>query len=964
MTNFEKIWNKSEEELINEIKNGRLYVYDKKGRYGSTFFDEAVRYGTPAVVKACVEMGADVNCVDPYKARFYFPRSESSSLVAAMEAYNPGTLRALIECGARTEILNGLLWDLKKNLFPEALHDEELKAIKQRLDAGTEILKILREAGFNVPGMNKYDSEMSFHYVHPLYISTAYIEDKGIEYKNYKNVKTAVIEKKYVAWKDWDGKYADGGDGWEGKFDRYCEGVAEFMFEYSFPTHGTRPGALWHAISPKALKLMIKGGADVNATDAAGWTTMHHIIYHCDSYDSYYFDPDAMVQILIDNGADINAIGRYGFTPLMLAVNGENASMIQRLIEAGALKDADIRGRTPFMTSISLHMEDPSFFLDARTDVNVKDEDGQTALMYLAKYGCYDMDIVRMLIDAGADVNVQDNEGRTALEIVLNEFALNVRNMKFALNEYNLGCVEFIKLLIANRANPRLMALEGPEYLDRYERYVVGQLREAGLIKSSSYNFRDVLAENSSDAIVDAIKNGLDLGIEGSDRIDFLSTALRYGTKEVVQACVDMGRYFGVDKLVYPIEAYNADAVEILLKLSPAPNIDNILVWRERTNIFPEGTEERAKDFRDRLNAGAKILRMLREAGACVPNPEENLTYTYVCYEERHSHRPDGDKCESAGDSESLATATALRRAISPKALKLLIDAGADVNARGHGGSAAMHCLARDYSEYFDPIEMLKILIDAGADVNARDNNGVTPLMLLTGNITRNPSAMKAIKLLLDAGADSKCCSVYECMMKQWEKPLLTELLNAILEQKTTDTNLLIDAYCGSVAEIESALTRGANVNARSECGYTSLMFASAFNTKEAVRFLLDKGANVDARNREKETALMIAVSSGRDSDVVRELIDAGADVNAQNAEGDSPLFMAGYGCTTDEIAVILIKNGADFGVKNNDGKTALKQAVKISNFKVARALLAAGADPKDILDSEYEDDDDGNDSQ
>ena len=114
-------------------------------------------------------------------------------------------------------------------------------------------------------------------------------------------------------------------------------------------------------------------------------------------------------------------------------------------------------------------------------------------------------------------------------------------------------------------------------------------LREAGLmVKPSSYlGFRNVLAENGSDAVVDAIENGLDLSIQDSDGVDFLKAVLRYGVKEVVQACVDSGIYKSVPinerlngrgvyvdwdwPLYMPIAAHNADAVEILLKAGVDP---------------------------------------------------------------------------------------------------------------------------------------------------------------------------------------------------------------------------------------------------------------------------------------------------------------------------------------------------------------------------------------------------------
>ena len=55
--------------------------------------------------------------------------------------------------------------------------------------------------------------------------------------------------------------------------------------------------------------------------------------------------------------------------------------------------------------------------------------------------------------------------------------------------------------------------------------------------------------------------------------------------------------------------------------------------------------------------------------------------------------------------------------------VKLLCDAGADVNARNEEGETALIWAAMG-----GKIEIVKILIDAGADVNAKDNDGCTAL--------------------------------------------------------------------------------------------------------------------------------------------------------------------------------------------------------------------------------------------
>ena len=64
----------------------------------------------------------------------------------------------------------------------------------------------------------------------------------------------------------------------------------------------------------------------------------------------------------------------------------------------------------------AIHECDPEAVMaarDAGADVEARQEDGQTGLMYAAENG--DINTVRLLLDAGADVNARRVGGLTAL---------------------------------------------------------------------------------------------------------------------------------------------------------------------------------------------------------------------------------------------------------------------------------------------------------------------------------------------------------------------------------------------------------------------------------------------------------------------------------------------------------------------------------------------------------------------
>lgn len=107
-------------------------------------------------------------------------------------------------------------------------------------------------------------------------------------------------------------------------------------------TVSVRPALLWaaeHGLTATAA-LLLDQGADVNAADAFGNTSLHLAVRH-----------PQMVRLLLDRGARIDARNAFGDTPLHRAVGDKR--VVEMLLAAGAdAKARNLFDKTPLDYSL------------------------------------------------------------------------------------------------------------------------------------------------------------------------------------------------------------------------------------------------------------------------------------------------------------------------------------------------------------------------------------------------------------------------------------------------------------------------------------------------------------------------------------------------------------------------------------------------------------------------------------
>ena len=285
------------------------------------------------------------------------------------------------------------------------------------------------------------------------------------------------------------------------------------------------------------------------------------------------------------------------------------------------------------------------------------------------------------------------------------------------------------------------------------------------------------------------------------------------------------------------------------------------------------------------------------------------------------------------------------------------------------GGMTALSFAARE-----GRLEAARLLLDAGADVNAREANGISPLVMA---ITNRHTPVAA--LLLARGADPNAAD-------WWGRTPLwsaVDMRNLDLDSRTFENGV----ERGPVLElIDALIAKGADVNARVKefppqrrfmmplgslawvdfTGQTPFVRAALSADVPLMKLLLSKGADPNIATFNGTTALMAAAgvnwvigqtyseSPAMYLEAVKLCLELGGDVNAVNAMG----LAAVHGAAnrgSDDIIELLARNGARLDVKDKEGRTPMTWAegvflatnspvAKPSTMALIRKLLAASS--------------------
>ena len=158
--------------------------------------------------------------------------------------------------------------------------------------------------------------------------------------------------------------------------------------------------------------------------------------------------------------------------------------------------------------------------------------------------------------------------------------------------------------------------------------------------------------------------------------------------------------------------------------------------------------------------------------------------------------------------------------------MKILIKAGADLEAVGEAGMRPIHFAANAFRE-----AAIVTLIEAGADLNAKDNAGNTPLMWSAAR-----GVLACSKLILEGGGDHK---------------IVNNSGSSVIHRSAANGHVMMTKYW--------VVTKGIDVNTKDNNGNTPLHLGCMSNTPAVVEILMELGADASIKNKNGDTARDVA---------------------------------------------------------------------------------------------------------
>ncbi|KAJ5485590.1 hypothetical protein N7539_005578 [Penicillium diatomitis] len=706
---------------------------------------------------------------------------------------------------------------------------------------------------------------------------------------------------------------------------------------------------------------------------------------------------DAIVELLLANGADIEMSDDKSRNPLLFAALENHLSVIRTLINHNAIVTAtDQYGDTPLKWTMihnnesaamlllekntgadTLHHSHPGIFHWAAKlgfvsilqllhkngmDVNaVKDHGSQPSALLQAAAKGHEA-AVKFLLEAGANAHLADTAGDTPLSSAARG-----------------GYVDVVRLLLNSGADPNARIEQARTPL------VLAVLKE-------NYTMVKLLVENNADVNLQ----------DGQGWTPLIAAVLR-GNLEIAKLLIQHGASCiredilgrtplvsasmkGHESLVDLLLAYGSD-VNSEDRVGRTPLVSAALGGHQAVAqvLLDTFVDVNAKDRTGRtplISAALKghfaMIKLLLENGADADGTDD-LGCTALSYVASRGQKEEVAlllQYKASANSKDLKGRTPLWRAAEKEyegVVELLLGHGAEVNIEDNNGDTPLSMAVRGghvtivrlflvhaQGSVATNIEharslllwavknshdtVVSRLIMDGLDVNFVDTeHGRSPLDWAVGN-----GNIMVVKLLLAANArldladGSGQTPLHRAAEKGYDavfELLLLENAEADAADYHGQTPLLRAAGSGHVSIVLQLLAKSAVFEIPDQYGQTALFHAAKNGHEIIVKTLLDRGAIIDAADRiHKRTPLSIAALNGHEA-VVDLLLEYGAEADCKDHLNRTPLMLAALNGHENVVKMML---SFRVSIESRDvyGRTPLYWAVYSGNVTTAAALL------------------------
>lgn len=440
-----------------------------------------------------------------------------------------------------------------------------------------------------------------------------------------------------------------------------------------------------------AVRKLIKERAEVNTTANDGSSALLWAAYHSNV---------EMTKALLAAGAKVDAANRYGVTPLLQASRIGDTEVMKILLDAGAQPARwHAEGETPLMASARTGRLDAVQLLISRgAFVNATDPvQEQTALMWASAEG--HVDVVKALLEAGADPNLKAHVSTITTRRNADHASGGFTALMFAARN---GHIEVVRALMKGRADAKLTNADG-----------------ATATVIAIVNDR-----------LDLAKEMLDLGADPNDGSLFFAVDMHDQTYDT--RAQDATRM----QPDHPNQLTALNLVKALLDLGA--DVNKPFVGALHSTSMCCATNFRSSPFYRAAQASdVEVLKLLIAKGA-------KLEWTPADIKTGESRPPSvaaaaqtplmmamkggGGPPIQGGPGYSRTGAPDYRESGSRdqlEATRLLIAAGASVNAKAPDGSYPLHQAVQAQQ-----VALIRTLAGAGASLSTGNKDGLTPLAL------------------------------------------------------------------------------------------------------------------------------------------------------------------------------------------------------------------------------------------